>query len=87
MCFQPGIGFGKMPAAEKSVVSGQGRRVRTFEDEMLALIDERFFASGVPSPENKDDMFFLFGNNPDNAVCEPGPAAFGMGIRPMGEHR
>ena len=87
MLFQIGVGFGKMAAAEKAVESGKRGRVRAFQNQMLVRIDERLFAPRISAPENKDDVFLFFGNQLNYAVRKKGPAAFGMGIRPMGAHR
>lgn len=53
---------------------------------MLALVDERLFAPRVSPPKNKYDVFFSFGNQLDDAVRKPRPAAFGMGVRLVRAH-
>jgi hypothetical protein len=65
---------------EKSVVSGQGGGVRAFQNQMFGRIDKVFFASCISTPQNKHDVFFLFGYKFYNAIGEPSPTAFGVRI-------
>ena len=72
--------FREMLAAEKALVSGKGRWVGTFQNTMLFAINQRLFAACVSAPKNKYNVFFMLGNQPNYAVGEPSPAAFGMGV-------
>ena len=64
--------------------------MRAFNNKMLFGVDKRLFTSRITAPKNKDNVFLLVGNEFNDAVGEPRPTAFGMGIRlvcPNGQGR
>ena len=52
------VGFCKRARAEEAGVRREGRRVGGLENKMFLVVNQRAFASGVATPENKDEGVF-----------------------------
>lgn len=65
MLSEESICFTKMTTAEKTAMSGEGRGMRCFEDDVFLCINEWFLFLSVTSPEEEDKeiTFFLKGMN------------------------
>lgn len=63
-----------MAVAEEAIVSGKRRGVSGFQDEMLRLVDERFLATCVATPEQEDKMIAMFVEVFDGGFSENLPA-------------
>ena len=58
-----------------------------FQNEVFARVDERFFAAGIPAPEQKDEVFLVLAQKGDDGVGKPAPAAVCVRICLMRAHR
>jgi hypothetical protein len=74
MLSQESICFAKMATAEESTVSGEGRGVRSLEDDMFCCINEGFLFLGVTSPQEENKKITFFGECFDNRISKIFPS-------------
>ena len=72
------IGFGEMFATEEAGVGGEGGRVRSFKDEVLADVYKIFFFLGEFAPEEKNDIFSFVGKRFNSGVGQFFPTDIAM---------
>ena len=80
MSFEVFICFREMFTTKESIVGGKGRRMYRLQNKVFGRIDESLFASRVSTPKDKDDVFFFFRDELNDAIREPCPTAFGMRV-------
>lgn len=81
------VGQREVVVAEESAVGGEWRGMGRLEYQMLLAVNHLSFALGIAAPEQKHQMFSLFGQPPDGGIGElfPSPVLVRTGL--MGPHR
>ena len=82
-----GVGFGEMPAAEKSIVSREGAWMGSRQHQVLRSSDALPFCLGIAAPEQEHHGLFPFVQLVNNGIGELFPAFSPMRVGSTCPHR
>lgn len=74
MGHQVAVSLAEVMVPEEAAVCREGRRVDRLKDEVAGGVDEFPFLLGIASPEHKNQVVALFGQEVDDTVGEGFPS-------------